>query len=153
MSNMISAHLLSGVERSGHDASLISLPGHRITACIFENNFNKVYLSVPLKNNSSHSLPKQTNPSYVIKSIAVDLSPTDLSEILLLNRIGPTNIIKKKEDTKEEVINTEIQLDVSASLATEINTLKTASHTSIIELHEVYCELSTSFGAHLYLSK
>ena len=143
MSTIITAHLLSGVKRSENDASLISLPGHQIAACIFENNFNKVYLSVPSeKNISSH-------PSYVIKSIAVDLSPTDVSELLFQT----DSINKKGNNDDEENVKSELQLDVSASLAAEINILKIASHSSIIALHEVYCELSTFYGTHLYLSK
>lgn len=144
MSSVITANLLSeAVNRNKNDASLLSLPGYEIIKCIFENNFNKVYLSV---SNHPRSLSAQKDAIFVIKSIAVDVSPTDFSELLLTQ----TNT---NDDNKIDQINAhlEVQLDVTASLAAEINILKLVSHTNIIELHYVFCEVSIDFGGHLFL--
>lgn len=142
MSSVITARLLFDIIRDPSDATLKSLPGHRIAACVFENNFNKVYLSVSSNSSTSAGEGLQT---YIIKSVAVDTSPMDLSDLL-----SQSDELRK---TREDAPNTraEVQLDVTPSLATEINILKVISHSNIICLHEVYCEVSTTFGSHLYL--
>lgn len=134
MSSAVSARLLPEVIRHAGDATVQSLADYQVLTCISENNFNKIYIATSTSSGRS--------VTFVIKSVAVDVAPSDISEL---------HGVMKRQDRSVQKDMPEIQLDVSSFLAAEINVLKSLSHTNIITLHDVMCEASVAFGAHLYI--